>query len=85
MCSGSRYFQVGVSVAWQHSCRSLFTSTIKARRFQWMGHLMRASCSSRTIRQVLDGRPRSSRPQGRPRLRWEDKVLKDAGRLGVSD
>ena len=60
----------------------LITSVIKSRRLQWAGHVARAP-PTRYIRQVLDGRPTSPRPLGRPRLRWEDNVSMDAGLLGV--
>ena len=62
----------------------LITSVVKARRLQWAGHVARAP-PARRIRQVLDGRPTSPRPLGRPRLRWEDNVSADAGRLGIPD
>jgi hypothetical protein len=62
----------------------LITGVIKSRRLQWAGHVARAP-PTRYIRQVLDGRPTSPRPLGRPRLRWEDNVSRDAGRLGVPD
>ena len=47
----------------------LITSIIKSRRLQWAGSVAR-SPPTRYIRQVLDGRPRSPRPLGRPRIRW---------------
>lgn len=62
----------------------LITGVLKSRRLQWAGHVARAA-PTRYIRQVLDGRPTSPRPLGRPRLRWEDNVSKDAGRLGIPD
>jgi len=62
----------------------LITRTIKSHRLRWAGHVARAP-PTRYIRQVLDGRPTSPRPRGRPRLRWEDNVSADAGRLGVLD
>ena len=60
------------------------TSVIKSRRLRWAGHVARAP-PTRAIRRVLDNRPTSPRPQGRPRLRWADNVSRDAGRLGVPD
>ena len=62
----------------------LITGVIRSRRLQWAGHVARAP-ETRYIRQVLDNRPTSPRPQGKPRLRWEDNVSADAGRLGVPD
>ena len=60
------------------------TGVIKSKRLKWAGHVARAP-PTRYIRQVLDNRPTSPRPLGRPRLRWEDNVSADAGRLGVPD
>ena len=60
------------------------TGVIKSKRLQWAGHVARAP-PTRMIRRVLDNRPTSPRPQGRPRLRWVDNVSADAGRLGVPD
>ena len=37
------------------------------------------------IRRVLVNRPMSPSPSGRPRLRWEDNVFRDAGRVRVLD
>ena len=48
------------------------------------GHVARAP-PTRYVRQVLDGRPTSPRPQGRPRLRWKDCVSKNARLLGIPD
>lgn len=60
------------------------TGVIKSMRLRWAGHVARAP-PERAIRRVLDNRPTSPRPLGRPRLRWEDNVSMDAGRLGVPD
>ena len=62
----------------------LITSVIKTRRLQWVGHVSRAFPTLK-IRQVLNGRPTSPKPFGRPRLRWEDNVSMDVGRLGIQD
>ena len=61
----------------------LITGVIKSHRLRWAGHVAPVP-PSRYIRQVLDG-PTSPRPQGRPRLRWEDNVSADSGRLGIPD
>ena len=58
------------------------TSVIKSRRLQWAGHVARAP-RTRVIRQVLEGRPNSPRPPGRPRKRWKDNVDDDAEALLV--
>ena len=38
---------------------------------------------TRYVRQILDGRPTSQRLQGKPRLRWENRVSKNAGLFGI--
>ena len=60
------------------------TSVISSRRLQWAGHVARAP-RTRAIRRVLENRPRSPRPVGKPRTRWVDQVSEDAERLGVPD
>ena len=62
----------------------LIADIIKSHRLRWAGHVAWAP-PTRYIRQVLNGRPPSPRPQGRPRLRWEDNVSEDAGRLVIPD
>lgn len=39
----------------------------------------------RRIRQALGKHPANPKPLGRPRLRWEDNVLMDAGRRRIPD
>ena len=62
----------------------LITSFIKARRLQWAGHVVRAP-RDRTISEVFHENIRTSRPLGRPRMRWIDGVRRDALVLGVAD
>jgi sorting nexin-29 len=49
-------------------------------RLRWAGHLQRMP-SSRATRRILEGHPGGRRRVGRPRLRWEDEVRKDAAQL----
>ena len=60
------------------------TGVIKSMRLRLAEHVAWAP-ATRAIRRVLDDRPTSPRPLGRPRLRWEDNVSADSGRLGVPD
>ena len=62
----------------------LITSFIKARRLQWTGHVVRAP-RDRIISEVFHENIRTSRPLGRPRIRWIDGVRRDALVLGVAD
>ena len=62
----------------------LISGVVKPHRLRWAGHVTRAP-PTRYVRQVLGGRLTSPRPQGRPWLRWEYCVSKDAGLLGIPD
>jgi hypothetical protein len=46
-------------------------TTIKARRLEWSGHLVRMS-DGRTVKKVFLGKPDGRRKVGRPKLRWLD-------------
>jgi hypothetical protein len=50
---------------------------IKKRWLVWAGHVWRNHDS--LIRRVIEENPVGRRPLGRPRLRWEDCVKRDAG------
>ena len=50
---------------------------IKLGRLRWAGHVARMP-EERIPRRVLDGRLYQNRGRGRPRLRWEDAVVRDA-------
>ena len=47
---------------------------IKWSELEWAGHVCRKQDSM--VQRVLQGNPRSKRPLGRPRLRWEDGIKK---------
>jgi len=49
---------------------------IKKRRIVWAEHAWRKHDS--LIRRVIEENPEGRRPLGRPRLRWEDYVKRDA-------
>ncbi|KDR20390.1 hypothetical protein L798_04924, partial [Zootermopsis nevadensis] len=49
----------------------------KSRRMRWTGHVARMD-GTRGVHQVLVGKP-----EGRPRLRWEDNVRQDLWEIGV--
>jgi hypothetical protein len=48
---------------------------IKIRRLRWAGHII---MERRIPKKVLNGKFRNTSPVGRPRIRWEDAVQKDA-------
>jgi hypothetical protein len=49
---------------------------IKPRRLRWVGHVARM-VEGRGVYRVLVGKPKSKRPLGRPRHRWEDNIKLD--------
>ena len=53
---------------------------IRLNRLKWAGHVQRMP-SSRVPKRVLEGHPGGRRKIGRPRLRWEDDVSRDASQL----
>jgi hypothetical protein len=50
---------------------------IKIRRLGWAGHIIRME-EERIPKKVLNGKFHNTRAVGRPRIRWEDAVRKDA-------
>jgi hypothetical protein len=50
---------------------------IKIRRLGWVGHIIRMK-EGRIPKKVLNRKFPNTRPVGRPRMRWEDAVQKDA-------
>ena len=57
---------------------------IKAKKLQWMGHVMRSDDKS-ILKEIWNGKPPGKRPLGRPRLRWRDQVYQDLNVLGNYD
>ena len=57
---------------------------IKAKRLQWMGHVMRSDDKS-ILKEIWNGKPSGKRPLGRPRLRWRDQVYRELNVLGNYD
>jgi hypothetical protein len=51
-------------------------TTIKVRRLEWAGHLVRMS-DDRTEKKVFLGKPDARRKAGRPQLRWLDCIEND--------
>jgi hypothetical protein len=56
---------------------------IKSRRMRWAEHV---ACmgEGRGIYRVLVGRPKSKRPLGRPRHRWENNIKLDLREIGIN-
>jgi ribonuclease HI len=55
---------------------------IKSQRLRWAAHVVRVD-TKRIIKKVTEWEPRSSRPVGRPRLRWLDQVEEDLKKMKV--
>jgi hypothetical protein len=53
---------------------------MRLQRLRWAGHVQRMP-STRVPKRIMNGHPGGKRPVGRPRLRWEDEVKRDAARL----
>jgi len=54
---------------------------VRTQRLRWAGHVARMG-TNRLARATLDSGPGGTRPVGRPRLRWGDRVAEDASLLG---
>jgi hypothetical protein len=55
---------------------------IKSQRLRWVAHVMGMD-RTRTVKKLTEWEPCSSRPVGRPRLRWLDKVEEDLKKMKV--
>jgi len=60
---------------------SNIVSTLKSQRIRWAGHVWRAE--GQLISIITKWKPEKSRPRGRLRQRWEDRVKEDLKMLGV--
>jgi len=56
-------------------------ATLKSQRLRWAGHVWRAD--DQLIFIITKRKPNKSRPRGRPRKQWEDRVKEDLKKLGV--
>ena len=55
---------------------------IKSQRLCWAAHIIRMD-TTRTVKKLTEWEPCSSRPAGRPRLRWLDQVEEDLKKMKV--
>jgi hypothetical protein len=55
---------------------------IKSQRLRWAAHVIRMD-TTRIVKKVTEWEPRSSRPVGRPRLRWLDQVEEELKKMKV--
>ena len=56
----------------------------KAQRIKWLGHIQRMD-QARTTRKLLVWKPMGTRPEGRPRQRWQEDVMKDFKKLKIKN
>jgi hypothetical protein len=57
-------------------------TVIKVHKLEWLGYVVRMD-GARTVKMLLEGKPRTGRRKGRPRLRWIDDVESDFRNMGV--
>jgi hypothetical protein len=57
-------------------------ATLKVRRLEWAGHVVRMS-DDRTAKKVSLGKPDGRREAGRPKLRWLDCIENYLKLMGV--
>jgi hypothetical protein len=57
-------------------------TTIKVRRLEWAGHVVRMS-DDRTVKKVFLGQPYGRKKAGRPKLRWLDCIKNDLKLMDV--
>ena len=55
---------------------------IKSQRLRWAAHVIRMD-TIRTVRKLTEWEPCSSRPLGRPRLRWLEQEEEDLKKMKV--
>jgi len=57
---------------------------IKSKRLSWLGRVERMP-NERVAKTIYKWKPYTTRPKGRPRLRWEDDVRNDLRKMGVKN
>ena len=55
---------------------------IKKQRLNWLGHVERMA-EDNNVQKIKRWKPMSTRPIGRPTIRWEDDVLEDIKSMSV--
>jgi len=62
--------------------KSNIIATVKVRRLEWAGHLLRM-CDDSTVKKVFLEKPDGRRKAGGPKLRWFDCVESDLKSIGT--
>ena len=59
-----------------------YSKIYKIKRLCWAAHVIRMD-TTRTVKKLTEWEPCSSRPVGRPRLRWLDQVEENLKKMKV--
>ena len=57
---------------------------IKYKLLGWLVHVERMT-NERVAKTIYKRKPYATRPKGRPRVRWEDDVMNDLRKMGVTN
>jgi len=57
---------------------------IKAQRLSWFGHIQRMP-EARTAKKIFKWNPLTTRPEGRPKYRWEDSIIQGRGQMEIKN
>ena len=63
--------------------RKNFVRFIKSQRLRWAAHVVRMDTTRIVKKKVTEWEPCSSRPVGKPRLRWLDQAEEDLKKMKV--
>ena len=56
---------------------------IKSIRLRWAGHIARME-EGRSVFKILTGKPKRTRPLGKPRGRWDVNIIMELNEVGVN-
>ena len=62
--------------------KKYFVRFVKSQRLRWAAHVIRMD-ETRTVKKLTEWETCSSRPVGRPRLKWLDQVEEDLKKMKV--
>jgi len=62
--------------------KKIIVRFMKSKRLRWAAHIIGMD-KTRTMKKLIEWEPCSSRPAGRPRLRWLDQVEEDLKKMNV--
>ena len=68
---------------WKMTDQERLITTIRRRKYRWIGHTLRKPDSSIT-RQALDWNPQGKRQRGRPRQSWRRTTMEELETIGIT-